>query len=136
MEVNLKRYANEAIVIVSIVFLVGAIIYRHGAVNSLHESRAEFDMASKEIKETISLRKLWSSKGLRRKIKSLGATVSPSSVKSMVIDRNKAKIVLTGLSGRELNSFLGKLAGMPVVFRRLDIRLEGEKYRMECICGW
>ena len=120
-------------ILVGVFILFSAIGYNFYIKNSFKKEIKEINSNIEQIEYINNLKKVWSPKGIKSKIKQ---TISSISNKKIELKRSKATISLKNLSDRELNRVLGKLASMPINFKLLNINKSGDKFNMECKCDW
>ena len=117
-----KRYQNELIALVAFVLMLGAYGYKTGHISSQSETIAGAKHSVGEIKEVISLQKIWSDKKTGKKVEKLQALIPASKVKWS----NKSKKVTA--SYKSLN--------LPVEIQKLKIQKMASSYDVEFKCKW
>lgn len=130
-----KRYQNELIVAVAFVSMLGAYLYKHNQVTVQARQAQEVRQSLEELKEVISLQKIWADKKTGKKVSDIQKLVPAAKVKW----GNKGKKVTasyTGLSPNELNRLVTKILNLPVVITLLDIQKNASDYTMEFKCKW
>jgi len=132
---NLKRYMNEILVILSLLFMFAAYFYKHHQVSQQTIQNMETKQMLSQLKEVISLKKIWKNKKVTKKIKELKNIVSSSKL-HWSQKQNKITATYTKLSSSELNKLTTKILNTPVIIRLLDIKKIGETYTVEFKCKW
>ena len=127
---------NVIVVIVSILFLIGSIIYSFSQKSTLGKTVKRVEQESLEVKDIASLQNLWKGKGLKSKIEKIVNSVSKAKRERFNVKRSKVEIKLKGLNDKELNRVLTKLAMLPVEFRKLQLLRKGSEFELECLCVW
>jgi hypothetical protein len=126
--------SKKAIVLLlSIAFLAASILYSYSAKKEYIKAKEEISQQAQEIKKTIALKKLWSAKGLKKKIENILKSIPNKRVN---FKRKSVDLVANNLSYRELNYLLNKFASMPLQFQKLQINKVGSNFNLECLCEW
>jgi len=130
-----KRYQNELIVALAFVLMLGTYLYKHNQVTTQAKQAQEVKQSVEELKEVISLQKIWADKKTSNKVTALEKLIPASKVKWS----NKSKKVTasySALSSNELNKLITKILNLPVVVTLLDIQKNGSNYNVEFKCKW
>ena len=132
----MRKYQNELIVLLALAVLLGGFLYQRSMSRKLDDSLARSKSAARQITEAKILQKVWSSKGLKKKIAALKNAVSAGKVKSF--DQNKKKLVASfaGLTGQELNTLSTELASLPVHIQEFAVTRSGTQYDVRYTCTW
>jgi hypothetical protein len=132
----MRKYQNELIVLLAFVVLLGGFFYQRSMSRKLDASLERSRSAARQITEAKVLQKVWSSKGLKKKIMTLKSTVASDKVKTF--DQNKKKLTASfaGLTGQELNTMSTKLASFPVHIQEFAVTRSGTQYDVRCTCSW
>ena len=130
-----KRYQNELIALVAFVLMLGAYGYKAGHISSQSESMAEAQHSVGELKEVISLQKIWSDKKTSQKVEKLQALIPASKVKWSNKSK-KATASYKSLSATELNMLVTKILNLPVEIQKLKIQKIASSYDVEFKCKW
>ena len=128
-----KAYKNEIIVGVACLLLLIAFVYKQGKVSGQTDTSA--NTALQELKEVISLKKIWGDKKTTKKVDKLKAIVAPSKVKW----RKKSKKLTASfrnLNNQELNRVMVKMMNLAVEIQRLEVKKLGGSYQVEFKCKW
>lgn len=100
-----------------------------------HRERTE--IALSQIQETIALEKLWRNNSQKKALIAIKSSLPADKIKKFHIERTKASIGLSKLSGKELNHLLSRFFSLPLQFKSLNIeRHKNEVYTLECLCTW
>ena len=130
---QLKAYKNELILGVAFLLLLISFAYKQGQASSQSDTSA--GNAVQELKEVISLQKIWGDKKMSTKIDKLKTIVSPSKVKW-----NKKSKKLTAsfstLTNQELNALITKMMNIAVMIQKLEVKKLGTTYQVEFKCKW
>ena len=130
---QLKAYKNELILGVAFLLLLISFAYKQGQISS--QSNTSAGNAVQELKEVISLQKIWGDKKMSTKIDKLKTIVSPSKVKW-----NKKSKKLTAsfstLTNQELNTLITKMMNIAVMIQKLEVKKLGTTYQVEFKCKW
>lgn len=132
---NWKHYQNELIVIAALILMLGAYLYKHEQVSAQTESTQSTQKSINELKEVAALKKIWSDKKTKTKIKKL-QTMLPAQKVKWSQKSNKVTASYKGLSANELNKLVTKILNLPVQIQRLDIQKTGQSYNVEFKCKW
>lgn len=130
-----KRYQNELIVAIAFVLMLGGYLYKHNQQTTQAKQAQEEQRSLEELKEVISLQKIWADKKTGKKVSVLAKLVPASKVKWS----NRSKKVTasyTALSAKEFNKLVTKILNLPVVITRLDAQKNGSNYNVEFKCKW
>jgi hypothetical protein len=130
-----KRYQNELIVLGAFLFMFSMYLYKQQAVSS---GSGEFNKATQtieEIKEVVTLKKIWADKKISKKVEKL-RTLVPSSKVKWSKERSKVTALYTQLKPSELNKLISKIFNIAMVIDKLEIQGTGSSYRVELKCRW
>ena len=128
-----KAYKNEIIAGVALLLLLIAFMYKQGKVSGQTDTSANTEL--QELKEVISLKKIWGDKKITKKVDKLKTIVSPSKVKW----RKKSKKLtasFSSLNNQELNRVMVKIMNLAVEIQRLEVKKLGASYQVEFKCKW
>jgi len=131
-----RKYQNELLVLVAFVLLLGGFVYQRGMMRKLEASLLHSQTAARQITETKTLQKVWSTKGLKKKVANLHNIVSPSKIKTFNQTKKKLTVRLENLTGKELNAITTRFASLPVQIRELVIGRSEDQYTLRCVCTW
>ncbi len=130
------KYRNELIVLAAFMLFVGGFLYQKSTSAMLDSSLSKSKSAAREIKETKVLQKVWSTKGIKRKIAQFKSLLPSIKVKKFDQEKNKLDAEFIELTGKELNQISTSVASTPVHIEELAISRSGDKYNMRCRCTW
>ncbi|MFT7879460.1 MAG: hypothetical protein ABXS91_03610 [Sulfurimonas sp.] len=132
---NFRRYQNELIAGLSLVMMLGALLFKQGQISGQEERMEKLQGAVSEMKEVVALKEIWGSKALDKKVTALQSVVPSEKVKWQ--QRNKKVIAsYQGLSVNELNSLMKKLLNMGVEIQLFDVKKVNALYDVELRCKW
>ena len=132
---NWKRYQNELMVLGAFLFMFSMYLYKQHAISSQSGERNEVTQIIEEIKEVVSLKKVWADKKISQKVEKLKTLVPSSKVKWSKKSR-KVTAFYTALKPSELNKLSSKILNTAVVIDKVDIQKTGTSYKMEFKCRW
>jgi len=132
----IRKYQNELIVLAALLFLLAGVIYQHSSHARLESSLAQAQTAARQITETKTLEKVWSSKGIRKKLSALHESFPKAKVKSFELGKKKLEATFVTLSSQELNALTGQIASLPVKIEALTVARSGNTYTVGCQCRW
>jgi hypothetical protein len=132
---NWKRYQNELMVLGAFFFMFSMYLYKQHAISSQSGERNEVTQTIEEIKEVVSLKKVWADKKISQKVEKLKTLVPSSKVKWSKKSR-KVTAFYTALKPSELNKLSSKILNTAVVIDKVDIQKTGSSYKMEFKCRW
>jgi len=134
----LRRYQNEGMILLALLLLVFAMLYKSYRHTALQKKSTEATEMVSKIEDIATMKKLWQKNStIPQKLNAIKSYLSAVKVKVLEIEKKKAHIVLEGLSGNELNSVSGKyLASIPVQITEMSIQRNQEIYRLELRCKW
>lgn len=130
---QLKAYKNELIVGLAFLLLLIAFAYKQGQVSRQSDTSA--GSAVQELKELISLQKIWGDKKMTKKVDKLKSIVSPSKVKWSKKSK-KMTASFSNLTNQELNRVIIKIMNLAVVIQKLEVKKLGATYQVEFKCKW
>ena len=128
-----KAYKNEIIAGVALLLLLIAFIYKQGKVSGQTDTSASTEL--QELKEVISLKKIWGDKKITKKVDKLKAIVSPSKVK-WTKKSKRLTASFSNLNNQELNRVIVKMMNLAVEIQRLEVKKLGASYQVEFKCKW
>ena len=131
----LHRYRNELMVLLSLLLLAGALLYKHAQVSAAIENRNDTKYAVREFKELIALKKRWGDKQLSKRVEKLKTVVSPDKIKWQKKSK-KLKVSYTGLTPKELNRVMTSILNLAIQIEHLEIRNRQNNYDLELACKW
>jgi len=132
----IRKYQNELIVLAALLFLVAAFVYQRTTGVRLENSVAHAHTAAQEIARTTLLQKVWSSKGLKKKVNALRAPLASDKVTRFNLGNEKLDAAFGSLTGRELNALSSQMASLPVRIQKFMVARTGDHYSVECQCSW
>jgi len=134
---TLQRYKNELIILITLIFLLFAFIYKLSATRDVQENRVDIQKQISELSRITALKEQWGGKQLTSKIKVLETVVPASKVASF---RKKSKKLIASyhnLTGKELTKITNKLINIPIQITILKINQSAKnQYTMEFTCKW
>jgi len=136
MNINLKKYQNEIILLTSIVLMLFAYIYKSGKIDSFEKGKIEVASSISTISQIASLKDLWGDKKLSAKVPKLKSLVNSSKVKLFSIKSKKLKAKFVDLTIKELTILLQKISNIAVEIISIDVKKNSETYNMELKCKW
>ncbi len=134
----LRRYQNEGMILIALLLLLAALFYKSHQHSKLEtSSMAAAEMVSK-IEDVATMKKLWQKNStVPQKLTAIKSYLPAVKIKTLQIEKNKAHLLLDGLTGNELNSVTGKyIASIPVQIMEMSVQRDGEYYRLELRCKW
>ena len=131
-----KRYRNEFIVLIAMVLMLAASLYKSNVARKLDTVNHDVKTSMVQIGEIIALRKQWGNKSLRKKIERIKQGITKEKIKLFSIKGNKLNASFVGLSDREMNAIILKLENIAVQINKIRIKREKKNYRMEIVCKW
>ena len=134
----LRRYQNEGMILLALLLLLAAVLYRGYQHNSLQKSSTKATEMVSKIEDVATMKKLWQkNSAIPKKLQAIKSYLPAAKIKMLQIEKKKAHILLERLDGNELNGVTGKyLASIPVQITEMSIRRDGEYYRLELQCKW
>ena len=114
-----------------------AFLFKTVQKNRMEDHREHAEIALSQIQETIVLKKLWRNNNQKKALITIKSTLPADKIKRFHLERAKASIELSGLSGKDLNRLLSRLSSLPLRFKSVKIeRYRNEVYALECLCAW
>jgi hypothetical protein len=134
---TLKRFKNELIILLSLVFVLFAFGYKQQSKTYLNHEKETLTKNIVEIGTVGELKKLWGDKKIGKKLNFFKTIVAKDKVKSFEKRSRKMTASYQNLTVKELNTITKKLFKTPVQITKLSIQESGkEQYTMEFKCKW
>jgi len=130
-----KRYQNEVMVLMSLLLLVIALLYKNIQVSNSVESRTVTKYAVREFKEIIAHKKQWDDKHIVKKLDKLKSTV-PASKLTWQKKGKTLKAQFRGLTSKELNKVVTTILNLAVQIQMLEVKENRSNYDVELKCKW
>lgn len=131
--VQLRAYKNEILIGLSALLLLLAFVYKQGRVSSGLDTTTGTSL--QELKEVISLKKLWGDKKTTKRVDKLKTLVAPSKVK-WARKSKKLTASFKGLNNQELNRLTSKIMNLAVEIQKLEVKNLSGSYHVEFKCKW
>jgi len=132
---NWQRYQNELIVLLAFLLLIGAYMYKHSHVEIKAREAEKVQHSIDQLKEVVTLKKIWADKKLDKKLNAFHAIIPVSKVK-WIKKKKKIEAKYTGLNAQEINKLTTKILNLPVIIMQLDVKKSGTLYNVEFACKW
>ena len=134
---TLQRYKNELILLLTLLFVLGAFMYKLSATTYVTENKNSIQKHISEIITIENYKKQWKSKGMANKVKVFKSIVISSKIKIFSKKSSKLTLSYINLTSNELNKITNKLLNIPVQIITLQIREHSKnKFSMELKCKW
>jgi hypothetical protein len=134
---TLQRYKNELILLITLLFVLGAFMYKLSATTYVTENKSSIQKHISEIITIENYKKQWKSKGMANKVKVFKSIVNATKVKTFSKKSSKLTLSYINLTANELNKITNKLLNLPVQIMTLQIQERGKnKFTMELTCKW
>ena len=130
-----KRYQNELMVLVSLLLLASALLYKNAQIADSVENRTVTKYAVREFKEIIAHKKQWADKNIAKKLDKLKSVVP----ESKLTWKKKGKVLkaqFKGLTSKELNKVVTTILNVAVQIELLEVKAEHSSYAVEFKCRW
>jgi len=132
---NIARYRNELIVVLSLLFLLGAYSYKHTQQKSLELLEKSIASQTSEFEETVSLKRVWGDKRIVQKLAKVKSLIPASQVKWNQKGK-KLTASFTDLTPSQVNKVITKLLNIAVRIETIKVKKHGENYNVEIKCKW
>jgi len=133
----LKRFRNELIILIAIIFALSAFFYKLSAQKFVEDKKSEIVSSISEISRVNGLKKIWKSKSISKKSNRFKTIVAKNKVKSFKKHSQKVIVSYQNLNTKELNSVTKYIMNNPFVIVKLKIdKVAKNSYSMELICKW
>ena len=133
----LKRFRNELIILLAVVFAISALFYKLSAQKFVEDKKSEIVSSISEISKVNGLKKIWKNKGISKKANRFKTIVARDKLKSFKKHSEKVIVSYKNLNTRELNSITKYIMNNPFVIVKLKIdKVAKNSYSMELICKW
>ena len=134
---TLQRYRNEIILLLSLLFVIGAFFYKFSANSDVQKNKTVTEKKISEFKAIEKYKKQWASKGMVNKVKIFKTIVSASKVKKFSKKPSKLIVSYSNLNANELNKVTNKLLNLPIQIVNLKIKESSKnQFTMEFTCKW
>ena len=132
---NWKLYKNELIVAVSLVLMLSTLLYKNNQISSRAQEMSNHKHTVTELRELISLQKIWADKKVSKKVDKLEKIVPSSKVKWSKKGK-KLTASYKDLDSKELNKLITTILSMAVQIQELKINRNDSSYDVEFKCKW
>ena len=135
---TLRRYQNELMIVLALLLLLGAVIFKFSSSTTLENKSAEATESISRMEDIDTMKKLWDkNKAISQKLALIEKQLGSSKATTFEVKKKKAHIILENLNGTELNKVVSKqIASIPVQIQEIVIDRSGENYRLELRCKW
>jgi len=130
------KYRNEWILLAALALLIGGLVYRYTMQSRLEQTVTQAAQTRQQVEEIQTLKKVWSTQGLKEKVAKLRSVVPASSVRSFQQKKQELNAEWGGLSGQQLNAVTTRVASLPLRIETMTIERSGDKYTVRCRCTW
>jgi len=130
-----ERYRNELMVLLSLLLLIFALLYKSSQTSNSIENRTVTKYAVQEFKQIIAHKKQWADKNIVKKLDKLKKVVPESKVQW----KKKGKTLTAqfkGLSAKELNKVVTTILNLVVQIQVLKVKENHSSYDVEFKCKW
>jgi len=132
---NWKLYKNELIVVVSLILMLFALLYKNNQISLHSQDMLNTKYTVKEFRELVALQKIWADKKVSKKVNKLEKIVPGSKVKWSKKGK-KLTAIYKNLSPKELNKLITNILSMAVQIQELKIKRNNSSYDVEFKCKW
>ncbi len=132
---NWKLYKNELILAVSLVLMLSMLFYKNNQISSRAQEMSSHKHTVMELRELISLQKIWADKKVSKKVDKLEKIVSSPKVKWSKRGK-KLTADYKDLDPKELNKLITTILSMAVQIQELKINRNDSSYDVEFKCKW
>jgi len=137
MNMILKRFKNEIIVFLAIVFVIFAYFYKISSKRFVTDKKIEITSSINEISQITELKKLWKNKSTSKKANRLKTIVPRNKVKFFKKSNQKVIATYQNLNAKELNLIIKQVMNNPFIIKKLKIEKKSkDNYSMELVCRW
>ena len=134
---TIKRFQNELIISLLLVFVGFSFFYKLSAQNSVSSQKIEITNSVAEISKTAELKSFWDKKKVKKEAIKFKNIVSKDKVKRF--EKRSGKVVASyeNLSVKELNKISKKLLSTHFRITKLNITESSkDRFKMEFTCKW
>jgi hypothetical protein len=132
---NLRAYQNSAIVLFFALLMVGAMLFKGMVSKEVRVEREKMAQELAQIEQIVQLQHLWRDKSILKKLKRL-EKFGTASTRKWSLRGKKLVATYTSLSAKSVNRLINKILNLAVQIERLELKKEGEMYRLEFVCKW
>jgi hypothetical protein len=134
---SLKRFQNELIIFLLLLFVGFSFFYKFSAEKSVASKKIEIQESVREISKVAELKIFWDKKKVKKEITKFKTMVSKAKVKRFEKRSGKLVAIYKNLSLKELNKISKKLVATHFKISKLNIQESGkDRYDMEFTCKW
>lgn len=134
---TLQRYKNELILLLTLLFVLGAFMHKQTATTYVTENKSSIEQHISEITTIENYKNQWKSKGMANKVKVFKSIVNATKIKTFSKKSSKLTVSYLNLTANELNKIINKLLNLPVQIISLQIKEHSKnKFTMELTCKW
>jgi len=132
----MRRYQNEWILLIAFLVFVGGVAYRYTMQSRLERTVAQASTTRQQIQDIQTLKKVWSTQGLKEKVAQLRSIVPAGNVQSFLQKKQELNAEWRSLNGQQLNTLTTRIASLPLQLQEMTIERDGENYTVRCRCTW
>jgi glutamate synthase domain-containing protein 3 len=132
----IRKYQNELLIVLGLLVFLGGFLYQRGMARKLDASLERSRIAARQITEAKTLQKVWSTKGITKKVAALRTLLPAGKIRTFDQKKKKLTAEFTTLTAQELNLISTQLASMPLRIQAFAVTRSGNQYNMRCTCAW
>ncbi len=135
--IALKRFKNELIILMALLFVGFAFFYKISAKKSIAVEKQEMMASMSEISKLVELKSFWNSKKVKKEVAKFKTIVGKDKVKRFETRSTKVVAIYQNLSVKELNTISKKLLSTHFRITKLNIEESTkDRFNMEFTCKW
>ncbi len=132
----MRRYQNEWILLIALLVFIGGVAYRYTMQTRLERTVAQVSKTRQQVQDIQTLKKVWSTQGLKEKVAQLRSTVPAKHVHDFLQKKQELSAEWRSLNGQQLNALTTRIASLPLRLQEMTIERDGENYTVRCRCTW
>ena len=132
---NWKLYMNELYCGLYLKLMLSTLLYKNNQISSRAQEMSNLKQTVTELKELVSLQKIWADKKVSKKVDKLEKIVPSSKVKWSKKGK-KLTAAYKDLDPKELNKLITNILSMAVQIQELKINRNDSSYDVEFKYKW
>ncbi|KIM03630.1 MAG: hypothetical protein KN64_11580 [Sulfurovum sp. AS07-7] len=131
------RYKNELLLLVALIFLISAYLYK--LTKSYQDSIERVELAKNitDFNRVVELQKSWKVKNMSQNIDTLKSIVPTVKIQEVNIEGDKLKASYKMLNPNELNMVVDKIFNLPIQIQQFDVKESSkEQFMVDVRATW
>ncbi|MBD3794882.1 MAG: hypothetical protein IE878_01055 [Epsilonproteobacteria bacterium] len=131
------RYKNELLVLVSLLFLISAYLYKLTKTHQDSVERVELAKNIADFNRVVELQNSWKVQNMSQNVGILKSVVPTVKIQAVDIEGNKLKASYKMLNPNELNMVVDKIFNLPIQIQQFDVKESSkEQFMVDVRATW